>query len=129
VGPSGVGVKLVVPAFRRRRAKQTLLKFAPGRWRSTPGRTNELVVEPDLTWQWTSTWQGRWRGNGRGEVRGVQLVFVGLRDGFDSSGKPYPHHRIEITLERHDDRLEGSIQTMFKTDVKFVRDESARAEW
>ena len=57
------------------------------------------------------------------------LLLVGSRDGFDSVGNPYPNHRTEITLERHDDRLEGSIQTMFRTEVKFVRDESARAEW
>ena len=112
----------------RKRTQQTLPKFAYGQWRSTDG-SNELVVDRDLTWQWTSTWQGRWRGSGRGEVHDARIVLVGFRDGFDPLGKPYPHHRIEITLERHDDRLEGSIQTLFVIDVKFVRDESARAQW
>jgi hypothetical protein len=125
----GAVVKRILDVVQpRTRATQTLTEFATGRWRSM-GESNELVIESDLTWQWTSAWQGRWRGNGRGEVRGINLVLVGLRDGFDSLGKPYPEHRIEIILERHDDRLEGSIQTMFRTEVKFVRDESARAEW
>lgn len=125
----GAVVKRILDVVQpRTRATQTLPEFAAGRWRSM-GESNELVIESDLTWRWTSTWQGRWRGNGRGEVRGVNLVLVGSRDGFDSVGNPYPNHRTEITLERHDDRLEGSIQTMFRTEVKFVRDESARAEW
>jgi hypothetical protein len=32
-------------------------------------------------------------------------------------------------LERHDDRLEGSVEAMLKSGVIFVRDELARAEW
>ena len=113
--------------FHRRRAEQTLPEFAPGRWRSL-GESNELVIESDLSWRWTSTWQGRWRANGRGEVRGAMLVLQGTREGFDSVGKRYPRYPITITLERHDERLEGSIQAMLKTEVKFVRDETARAE-
>jgi hypothetical protein len=116
--------------FRRRRAKNTLHQFAAGRWRSM-GESNELVIERDrdLTWRWTSTWQGRWRGDGHGEVRGENLVLHGSRDGFDALGKRHPRHPITITLERHDDRLEGSIEAMLKSGVIFVRDELARAEW
>jgi hypothetical protein len=125
----GVAVwSLFGPAIRRRRAKQTLRQFVPGRWRSTPGGSNELVIESDLTWRWTSTWQGRWRGNGRGEVRGVNLVLQGWREGQDSLGHP-SRVPITITLERQGDRLEGSIQAMLKSEVIFVTDESARAEW
>jgi hypothetical protein len=86
------------------------------------------VIERDLSWRWTSTWQGRWRGEGRGEVVGENLVLRGTREGVDAFGKRYPRFPITITLERHDERLEGSIQTMFKSPIKFVRDESARAE-
>jgi len=116
----------LLPSVRRRRATQTLPQFAPGRWRSMGG-TNELVVADGLNWTWTSTHQGRWRGSGRGEVREGYLVLRGMRDGADALGHPAGRYPITITLERQGDRLEGSIQTMQKSEVTFVRDESARA--
>jgi hypothetical protein len=115
----------IVALFRRTRARQTLPQFAPGRWRSM-GATNELVIENDLSWSWTSTHQGHWRGSGRGDVRDVYLVLHGTREGKDPLGRPVPPYPITIQLERQGDRLEGSIQAMLKSDVIFVRDETTR---
>ncbi len=111
----------IAARYQRARAKRTLPRFAPGRWRSDGG-TNELVIANDLDWTWTSTHQGRWRGSGRGEVRDGQLVLHGSREGTTPTGQAVPRGPISFQLKRERDRLEGQLQTSYTYDLRFIRD-------
>jgi hypothetical protein len=115
--------------FRRTRARQTLPKFAPGQWISD-GRTNTLVIAPDLSWKWTSTHQGQWSGSGRGEIRDGHLVLHGRRVGTTSQGSPAAPGPMTMRLKRERERLEGPLTSPSARtwDMIFFRDESARAE-
>jgi hypothetical protein len=111
----------IVAWFRRRRAKQTLPEFAPGRWHSD-GETNTLVIADDLNWTWTSTFQGNWSGSGRGEVRDGYLVLRGSRVGTTTLGQPVPRAQITIKLKRESETLAGQIQVSRTWDILFIRD-------
>ena len=54
---------------------------------------------------------------------------AGHAEGRDSLAHDVPRFPITLSLERQGDRLDGSIQALLKSEVIFVRDESARAEW
>jgi hypothetical protein len=121
----------IVQWTRHRRAKQSLRQFARGRWISEH-RTNALVIANGLRWMWTSTHEGVWAGSGHGEIRDDLLVLKGERVGTTGPGRrPEPPGVMTIELRREGKRLEGPLTSPSGNtwDMKFYRDESARAEW